>query len=168
MSRRLPAQQPSRGTPRTSLNQNMNYVSLSIDVAVGDPPQSDEEVRTLAEAEFHSILNLRTADENGGLSPREEGISAREAGLHYLSYPIGDDELDEFHISSFRTKLGLLPAPTYVHGGNLPKAAALSLIDHAQQRSWFAGQAIQCAEELGLPCSTEPWESLLRDRLGTS
>lgn len=146
----------------------MNITPLNEQVAVGGPPTADDDVRDLASRDFQSILNLRTDVEDDGYSSREEGVSANEAGLVYLNYPLGDGALDDFHISAFRTKLSLLPAPTYVHAGNSPRAAALVLIDHAIKQQWSADEALNQVPSLGLPELSGKWESVVREAVAAA
>lgn len=141
----------------------MNYVALSADVATGDPPANREDVGRLAEEQFHSILNLQTLGEEGVCPSRDEAIYAQQAGLIYLNFPIADSELDDFHLDAFRTKLKLLPPPTYVHAAQGPRASVLSLIDHALHHEWSADRALQFANEQGISCGDELWETLIRE-----
>ena len=149
----------------------MKSFTISPDVSTGECPQSVADVQELADSEFQSVLNLRSFEEGeqDEFSSRDEGVAVREAGLAYLSYPLDADDLDGYHVSSFRTKLSMLPAPTYVHAGSSPeKPAALSLIDHALQKDWSAKQALQCAGELELPCREGRWPAIVEHVLNSA
>jgi len=113
--------------------------------------------------QFQSIFNIQPIGDAERYSSREEGISTRNAQLIYLNYQIAEEEVDQFHISAFCTKLKLLPAPTYVHGDDLEKAALLCLIDHALKNDWSADEASVFVEKQALSCCREPWTSRLRE-----
>lgn len=129
----------------------MSRVTISEDVIVGPPPENEETVRGLAREGFRSILNLRPMNSPAAFSSRKEGVAATEDDLTYLNYPISGDDLDEFHVRAFRTKLKLLPKPVFVHGEDSSRrAAALGLIDLAMTENWTGQQALQKAVELGI------------------
>lgn len=145
----------------------MNSIPLSEHVSVGDAPASDADVQRLADASFQSIFNVGLNAAERDYSSRREGICARESGLIYLSHPIRDENWDSHLVDSFRTKLELLPAPTYVHGHALPKAAAICLVDHALREDWSTSDALQFASDQKLPCCDTRWADLIARAIDT-
>lgn len=57
------------------------------------PPEADD-LKELANTGFKTIVNLRSAGENGEvLSPDAEAIESRDLGLNYLHFPLSPTDL---------------------------------------------------------------------------
>ena len=143
----------------------MNLFSVSDAVTIGEAPSGDADIHHLSSTTFQSIFNIGLNAGDRAYSSRREGICARECGLSYLNHPIRDKNWDRDLIEAFRTKLELLPAPTYVHGQSPSKAAALCVVDRALREEWSVENALQFANKKNLPCCDDRWSRVIANAL---
>ncbi|MCC7420762.1 MAG: hypothetical protein IT428_10790 [Planctomycetaceae bacterium] len=139
----------------------MHTIEFSDVVHVGSQPTFDDIEQLIAHG-FKGMINLRSSDEPSSISSRDEGVFARERGLFYLSFPVAVEEITPAILEDFRTKLGLMPHPVFVHSAAWEGAAVLVLIDRALQSGWNGIQTLKHAESIGL----RPDETGLRELVG--
>lgn len=120
-------------------------------ITIADQPTA-EEIRALPSQGYKAVVNLRHDGEpEQPLSTAEEGDLVREAGLEYLSVPVGAPPLSAEGVRDF---LDLLDRHAedrvLVHCRRGGRAVALVLVRQARDAGWSAAEALQRGEEAGL------------------
>lgn len=88
-----------------------NRMKFNDQLTVGPQPSQDE-LKSLPDDGFRSVINFRTAGEDEQpLSPEEEGEAVRATGLKYLHVPVSMDGMDEKKVDQFREQYQSLPKP---------------------------------------------------------
>ena len=111
--------------------------------------QPDEEhLKSLAEAGYKTVIDLRASEEDHGLD--EEEI-VQEAGMEYVNIPVGHETIDDETFERFRglmTDSGRRPA--LVHCSSANRVGALLIpylvLDEGKNRE----AAVETGEEVGL------------------
>lgn len=111
-----------------------------------------DQLSTLAEEGFCSILNVRSPEEPGFLAI--EAAHAQARGLVYVHCPLKVEALsealsEEILLQTFK-QINELPKPLLVHCDTGIRAALIILIHITMQQGATANQAIYQAEQLGL------------------
>lgn len=118
------------------------------------PPEADD-LKELANTGFKTIVNLRSAGENGEvLSPDAEAIESRDLGLNYLHFPLSPTDLTHASAKELARALGKLPGPTAIHCASGRRASLMGLASWAQQVNCRdAATAAERGREAGLQVS---------------
>ena len=127
-----------------------NTARLSDRFTVADFEPGPESIRRIADQGFRTVVNMKTAEEEQELSPEQEALLARDAGLDYLHYPVSGDALTEGVVDSFREKAPGLPPPILVHCSSGKRSGALVMMHLASERGMSGEDAIRGAETAGL------------------
>ncbi|MCY1036066.1 sulfur transferase domain-containing protein [Corallococcus sp. BB11-1] len=128
------------------------------------PPTRDR-VEALAAEGFRSLVNLRTAEEEGqALSPDEEGEVARRHGLQYRHVPVSPSNLGAEVARKFDEEVAHLPAPTVVHCASGRRAGLFTLMHVARAEGLSGDDAIARAERLGFELNKQA-KSLFRQHV---
>ena len=111
--------------------------------------QPDEEhLRSLAEAGYKTVIDLRTTGEDRGIDEEEV---VREAGMEYVNLPVGHETIDDETFERFR-QLMTDPnrRPALVHCSSANRVGALLIpylvLDEGKGRE----EAVEIASEVGL------------------
>ena len=116
-------------------------------VATAGQP-SGEHLRSVAEAGYRAVLDLRTPEEPRGLDEPEE---VREAGMEYVGLPVSPDTLDEETFDRFRDLMNDPERrPALVHCSSANRVGALlmpfMILDEGKSRE----EATRIARQIGL------------------
>ena len=130
---------------RMQIDENLSLLTF---------PPAAQDLQSLADAGFKSIVNLREAGEQGEkLSPQAEAEEARENGLEYLHYPVSPPDLTAETAKDFATKLEQLPGPVAIHCASGRRASLIGLASWALQNDRDAATAAKRGRESGLEIS---------------
>ncbi|MEO9825409.1 MAG: sulfur transferase domain-containing protein [Paracoccaceae bacterium] len=130
---------------RAQIDENLSLLTF--------PPAADD-LQTLADDGFKSIVNLRQAGEQGEkLSPQAEAEEARENGLDYLHYPVSPPDLTAENAKDFATRLVQLPRPVAIHCASGRRASLMGLASWALQNEGDAATAAKRGRDAGLEIS---------------
>jgi uncharacterized protein (TIGR01244 family) len=122
--------------------------------------QPDEKhLRSLAEAGYKTVIDLRTTEEDRGLAEEEV---VREAGMEYINIPVGHETIDHETFEQFRQLMsdpGRRPALVHCSSANRVGALLIPylILDEGKNRE----AAVEIGEEVGLS-SEELKEATLR------
>jgi uncharacterized protein (TIGR01244 family) len=111
--------------------------------------QPDEEhLRSLAEAGYKTVIDLRTTEEDRGF---DEAEAVREAGMEYANIPVGHETIDEENFERFRELMtDPVRRPALVHCSSANRVGALLIpyliLDEGRDRE----EAVKIASEVGL------------------
>jgi uncharacterized protein (TIGR01244 family) len=127
----------------------MNSQQITHDVSIGPQP-SEQDLQQLAKDGVKTVINLRVENEQEGqLSPMDEGQMARDLGMEYLHIPVIGDQIREGQVDEFRNAVENLPKPVYVHCAKGKRAATLSLMDRAVCEGWSGKETLAQAKKQG-------------------
>lgn len=130
----------------------MDVKQISDTVSVGPQP-SEDELDSLAEQGFKTIINLRTdQEEDQPLNPATEGELVRAKGLEYRNIPVSMDNMEPTLVDKFRNDLASLPSPTYVHCLSGKRAGAFVMMDEGVRNNMSGSDVLDQAEEMGFKC----------------
>lgn len=125
----------------------VNYTRIDATVACAGatPPEAMAELK---ERGFVSIVNFRTAGENGA-SVDAGRVAAEAAGLKYIHLPFREPSSEV--AEAFLAAVGD-PAnqPVYIHCGSANRVGAMWLIKRVKQDGWSVDDAMEEAELIGL------------------
>lgn len=107
-----------------------------------------EQLKLVSQAGFRSILNLRSAQENGFLSNEQQAAELLELAYSHLPTPAEVISLEM--AVRVLDQLRKLPKPTLVHCDSGIRSAAMVMIYIATNQGSPVSQACQQAEQLGL------------------
>ena len=111
--------------------------------------QPDEEhLRSLAEAGYKTVIDLRTTGEDRGF---DEAEAVREAGMEYANIPVGHETIDEENFERFR-ELMTDPQrrPALVHCSSANRVGALLLPYMVLDEDKSPEEATELARQIGL------------------
>lgn len=141
----------------------MEVVPMSEHLYVATAQPGAEDLRTLRQQGFRSIINLQTeGEEDQAMSPDEEETLAGESGLAYVHIPVSASELEAAQVDRFREEVRELPAPVLVHCKAGKRSGALSMMHLAVEGGMTADEALDKAHEMGFECDSEPLREFLR------
>jgi uncharacterized protein (TIGR01244 family) len=130
----------------------MNQMRISNDVSVGAQPTVDD-LKTLVEQGFNSIVNLRAvSEEDQPLSPEREGEVVRQLGIEYVHFPVAMNDMRAEKVDEFRQRLGGIRKPAFVHCHIGKRAGAFVMMDLAIQNQMTGEQTLDQARQLGFQC----------------
>lgn len=150
------AQAPSSPSDRARLDQLQQSLQgdvprilcLSDEVATAAQP-SDAAYAKLAASGFHSVLNLRTAEE--GVDLEKERKLVTSAGMRYFSIPVVSsapraEQADEF----IRVVKDKSNHPMLIHCASANRVGAFMMIYRAVEHGWREDDAYKEAVKIGL------------------
>ena len=121
---------------------------LNDDFATAGQP-TDAAFAKLAANGFHSVLNLRTADE--GVDLGKERQMAEKAGLRYLSIPVvSAAPKPEQAVEFLRVVQEKSNHPMLIHCGSANRVGAFWMIYRVVQQGWPEDKALEEATRIGL------------------
>lgn len=145
--------------PPAPANLLPNQVEVSEGILTGGQP-SLEQLESLREAGYHSVLNLRTEGEEG---PAREEVEA--LGMAYERLPIeGESGLDEANARRFAELLEAMDRPLVVHCGSGNRVGAL----FALKAYYVDGLDVEAALEAGRRAGLTRLEDTVRQRLAAA
>ncbi|MBD2773811.1 beta-lactamase hydrolase domain-containing protein [Iningainema tapete] len=107
-----------------------------------------EQLPTIAQSGFKSVLNLRSPQEEGFLSNQQHNAEA--LGLFYLNIPVTFETMNYEIITSVFCAINRLPLPILVHCDSAMRSAAIVLMYIAVRQGATLQEAFNQAEQLGL------------------
>ena len=125
----------------------VNYTRVDATVAcAGATPASA--MPALKDMGFASIINFRTAGENGA-DIENSRAAATEAGLNYIHLPFRnpDAETTEAFLAAVGDEAN---QPAYIHCGSANRVGAMWFIKRVVQDGWDTDRAMAEAETIGL------------------
>lgn len=132
----------------------MNSRGIAPFLHVADQPTADD-LTTLASQGYTAVVNLRHEGEpEQPIGVEAEGERVRQAGLAYLSYPVGGSPLTP---EGVRAVLELIEQHAQAGGCTLlhcrkgGRAVALALLREALAQHWSAAEVAARGAEAGLP-----------------
>jgi uncharacterized protein (TIGR01244 family) len=138
-----------------------NLKRISDELWISGQPTEDE-LRHAGDR-FRTIVNLRTADENG-LVPDEERL-VEGAALNYAPIPVSPATLDDAAVERFSQALGSegsTPALIHCQGGG--RAGVMTLMHLAVTHGWSLQSALEEGERLGIgPAPDSPYRRFFED-----
>jgi uncharacterized protein (TIGR01244 family) len=127
------------------------------------PQPSQEELKSLPDDGFRSVINFRTAGEDEQpLSPEEEGEVVQGTGLKYLHVPVSMDGMDEKKVDQFREQYQSLPKPVFAHCKSGKRAGAMMMMHTAVEQGISGEQALEKAKEMGFECDKPELEQFVK------
>lgn len=130
----------------------MKRIKITDEYTNGPQPNT-EELKSLSEEGFKSVVNLRTlGEENQPISPEDEGRLVREMGLQYLHIPVSMNNIREEQVDEFRKEFAKLPKPAFGHCLSGKRSGALTMMHLGIKNRWSGAETLQKSEELGFPC----------------
>lgn len=130
-------------------------------MTAGQP--TGEQIQLLAEEGYHTVIDLRAADEPRGFDERE---AARESGLVYINVPVAPATLDQATIDRFLAAMRAAQKPMIIHCGTGSRAGALFYAWLVLEKRTPPAQALETAKAAGLhsPEMTEKVQKLVAER----
>ncbi|CAD77204.1 MAG TPA: phosphatase [Rhodopirellula baltica] len=139
-----------------------NRMKFNDQLTVGPQPSQDE-LKSLPDDGFRSVINFRTAGEDEQpLSPEEEGEAVRATGLKYLHVPVSMDGMDEKKVDQFREQYQSLPKPVFAHCKSGKRAGAMMMMHTAVEQGLSGDQALEQAKEMGFECDKPELEKFVK------
>ncbi|QDV33523.1 beta-lactamase hydrolase domain-containing protein [Tautonia plasticadhaerens] len=144
----------------------MNRKTVRPNLEIADQPTSEEILGLKAEG-FTAVVNLRRPGEpDQPMDPAAEAEVARQAGLDYLSVPVGGEPLGAPQISSVCDLIDRHPdGKVLIHCKQGGRAAGLALLHLARVEGWPAGEVVERGRALGLELPP-PVRALIEHALG--
>lgn len=125
----------------------VNYTRIDATVACAGatPPEAMAELKNRG---FVSVINFRTAEENGATVDAGR-VAAESAGLKYIHLPFREPSAEV--AEAFLDAVGE-PSnqPVYIHCGSANRVGAMWLIKRVRQDGWSVDEAMAEAELIGL------------------
>lgn len=141
----------------------MQSMTINDQISVGGQPTEDD-VQTLAQQGFKSVVNFRTDNEDDQpLSPHAEGEAAKAAGLAYLHVPVSMKEMGPELVDQFREQFPDLPRPVFAHCKTGKRAGAMVMMDMAVAQGMTGDQTLAEAEKVGFECNQPQLEQFVKD-----
>ena len=133
-----------------------NHISIG-----GQPDEND--IQSLQEKGFRTIVNLRTEDDEGFRASEEHEVESK--GLNYAAIPVSPALLDDLAVQRFAGALSSDDAPpAYVHCGSGGRAGLLTLLHLAVQNGWTLQETLETGKELDIaPSETSPYRAFFDD-----
>lgn len=130
-----------------------NAIKLDDKFVVGGQPAPDD-LEKMSKQGVKSVLNLRTADEEGFL--KDEAKQAEARGLKYSHIPVDAKSIDDNLTDRVLREIKELPKPLLVHCKSGMRAGAMTMMHLALEKGWDSQQALGKAQEQGFDCGQNP------------
>lgn len=136
-----------------SLKSDIPHVlCLEENFATGGQPSVTAYAK-LAASGFHSVLNLRTAQEDVNL--KEEKNAVEKAGMRYINIPIVSTAPTSGQVTEFLAAVqDKSLQPIMIHCASANRVGALWMIYRVLGQGWPLEKALQEATRIGLTSST--------------
>jgi len=142
-------------------------MKINEQITVGPQPNK-EEIYEFGREGFKTIVNFRTANEEGmPLSPQAEEKAVRAAGMEYCHVPVSMSLLDEKQVDEFREQIASLPKPVFAHCKSGKRAGAMVMMDKAVEKGMTGDQTLEKAEEMGFQCDKPELKQFVKDYVDT-
>jgi uncharacterized protein (TIGR01244 family) len=143
----------------------MNRTTVRPNLEIADQPTSEDFAALSAEG-FTAVVNLRRPGEpDQPIDPTAEGDLARDAGLEYLSVPIGGEPIGEPQVSAVCELLDRHSGgKVLLHCKQGGRAVGIALLSLARAEGWPADEVIDRGRSLGLRLPP-PVEALVKAHL---
>ena len=125
--------------------RNYTRVDATVACAGATPPEA---MAVLRERGFNTIVNFRTAGENGAMIDAGQA-AAEAAGLQYVHIPFRQPT-PEIVESFLATVADPANQPVYIHCGSANRVGAMWLIKRVKQDGYSVDDAVAEAEAIGL------------------
>lgn len=137
-------------------------VRITEALSIGPQP-SAEDIQSIAEEGFLTVINLRANDEKDmEMSPDDEGEVVRGNGLRYSHIPVFSGDMHDEEVDMFRHDLKQLMGPVYVHCCGCSRAAAFAMMHYAVELGLSPEAVFQKAGQLGLNIGDEKTREFMR------
>lgn len=144
-----------------------NTMKISDQITVGPQPNRDE-IYEFGNEGFKSIVNFRTANEEGmPLTPEAEGEVVESAGMKYCHIPVSMNMLDDRQVDEFREQFEALPKPIFAHCKSGKRAGAMAMMKRAVEHGMSGEQTLQKAEEMGFQCDKPELKDFVKHYVDT-
>lgn len=131
---------------------NVKYLSDYIAIATNQPESTS--FQQAAQAEFKSVLNLRSPQEEGALP--DEQANVEQAGLVYAQIPVKPSEMSDELTDRVMQTLDELPKPVLTHCKSGMRSGAMALMYQATRNNMSAEMALQKGKEKGFDHDAHP------------
>jgi len=139
-------------------------ISVTERFVVGQDQPQPQDVRELAERGFQSVVNLRTAGEEGEtMTPEEEGEQVRKTGMTYTHIPVAGDSMGQQVVDQYREEAARLPGPVFVHCASGKRSGAFTMMDVGVAQGKSGDEVIDEALNLGFECDTPDMKDFVRN-----
>ena len=124
-----------------------NYTRVDATVACGGatPPEAMADLRELG---FTSVINFRTAEEDGANIDASQAAAA-EVGLNYIHIPFRQPS-PEIAEQFLEVIADTSNQPVYIHCASANRVGAMWFIKRVKQDGWDQARAMEEAETIGL------------------
>ncbi len=142
-----------------------NFRQINAQISISGQPTT-EDLDSLVEKGFRTVVNLRTEDEPGILPDEEREVESR--ALNYAAIPVSPTLLDDPAVARFSQALESVDGtPALVHCKSAGRASMMTLLHLAVKHGWSIAQALQTGKEMGdlAPSETSPYRAFFEDYL---
>jgi uncharacterized protein (TIGR01244 family) len=131
----------------TGIDEIDYYHRVSDRVALGGQP-TPAQVVALAQAGFHSIIDLREESE---FDAQPEMVAAKDAGLRYIALPVSKTSPTDEQVEQFlRVTDAADIYPVFIHCATANRVAALWMVRRLLRDGWTLEEAEKEARQNGL------------------
>jgi uncharacterized protein (TIGR01244 family) len=140
--------------------KNQREITPGLFIA-GQP--TDDDLRAAKESGIRTIINLRSADEEGALADEERLVEG--AGLTYAAIPVSPQTIDDLAVQRFIGAVdGDNDLPAVAHCGSGGRAGIMVLLHLAMKHGWSLQQTLDEGQKLGIaPGETSPYRAFVED-----
>lgn len=140
--------------------KNLRKIMHNLFIA-GQP--TEEELADIPSTGFRTVINLRTADEEGVVANEERLVET--AGLNYAAIPVTPETIDDVAVQRFIQAIDSDDAPpVVVHCGSGGRAGIMVLLHLAIIYGWSVERTLSEGERLGIaPGPTSPYRAFVED-----
>jgi len=140
----------------------MQTRAITSQISIGGQPD-DQNIQELQDEGYTTIVNLRTADDEGYLADEEHLVESK--GLSYTEIPVSPPLLDDLAVQRFTGAVSVGETEkAYVHCGSGGRAGLLTLLHLAVTNGWTIEQALETGNELQIaPSETSPYRAFFED-----
>ncbi len=128
------------------------------------PQPSENEIESLANEGFQSVINFRTpGEEDQPLSPEQEREKVKSAGMNYLHVPVSMEGMEMSRVDEFRKQYPSLPQPVFAHCKTGKRAGAMMMMHTAVEKGMSGEQALEQAKTMGFECDKPELEQFVKE-----
>lgn len=139
-------------------------IKINERLTVGEQPKTDQDVKSIAQQGFRTVVNLRTVqEEDQPFTPQQEGEKIETLGMRYVHIPVSTKNIREEQIDQFREKLGQFPAPVFVHCATGKRSGAFAMMHAAVEKDMTGEETLRRAEQMGFECDTPELRELVKN-----
>ena len=137
----------------------MNQREIVKGITIAGQPNADD-IQTLRDQGFRTIVNLRLPDDQGILEDEEHIVES--SGLNYAAIPISPKTIDDIAVMRFSQAVSSTDSqPALVHCGSGGRAGVMTLLHLAIENGWSLQRTLEEGERLGdiAPSETSPYRA---------